>query len=116
MEDSGPLAWGGWAGGGVRRIKIGERKDWREIAEREGFTFHYMDGELYWAESACDAFTLEEVECGLEAPTEELHAMCLDLVAEAVTSDALMARLAIPEEQRTLIAATRRMKSPPRSR
>jgi glutathionylspermidine synthase len=38
--------------------------------------------------------------------------MCLDLVAEAVTSDALMARLAIPEEQRTFLAETWRLQSP----
>jgi glutathionylspermidine synthase len=39
------------------------------VAEREGFTFHYMDGELYWDESACYAFTMEEVERDLEEPT-----------------------------------------------
>jgi glutathionylspermidine synthase len=96
----------------MKRLNIGKRPDWREIAEREGFTFHYMDGELYWDESACYAFSLEEIERDLEAPTEELHAMCLDLVAEAVTSDALMARLAIPEEQRTFVAETWRLQSP----
>jgi len=96
----------------MRRLNIGERLDWRRIAEQEGFSFHYMDGELYWDESACYAFTLEEIERDLEGPTEELHAMCLDLVAEAVGSEQLMARLAIPEAQWNFIAETWRLKSP----
>ena len=96
----------------MRRLNIGERAGWREAAEREGFTFHYLDGEIYWDESACYAFTMEEIERELEEPTEQLHAMCLDLVDEAVGSEALMARLAIPEEQRDFVAETWRLKSP----
>jgi len=96
----------------MRRLKIGERPDWRGIAEREGFTFHHMDGEPYWDESACYAFTLREIEQELEDPTEELHFMCLDLVDEAVRSEELMARLAIPEAQWNFIAETWRLKSP----
>jgi glutathionylspermidine synthase len=96
----------------MRRLNIGARPDWREIAEREGFTFHYMDGELYWDESACYAFTLKQIEDELEAPTEELHAMCLDLVGEAARSEALLTRLAIPEAQWNFIAETWRLGSP----
>ncbi|HEY0115100.1 MAG TPA: glutathionylspermidine synthase family protein [Allosphingosinicella sp.] len=96
----------------MRRLNIGERAGWREAAEREGFTFHYLDGEIYWDESACYAFTMEEIERELEEPTEQLHAMCLDLVDEAVRSEALMARLAIPEEQRDFVAETWRLRSP----
>jgi glutathionylspermidine synthase len=96
----------------MRRLNIGARPDWREVAEREGFTFHNMDGQIYWDESACYAFTLKQIEEELEAPTEELHAMCLDLVDEAVKSEALLTRLAIPQEQWTFIAETWRLKSP----
>jgi glutathionylspermidine synthase len=96
----------------MRRLNIGERTDWREAAAREGFTFHYLDGEIYWDESACYAFTMDQIERDLEAPTEELHAMCLDLVDDAVRSEALMARLAIPEEVRDFVAETWRLKSP----
>jgi len=96
----------------MRRIAIGERPDWREIAEGEGFTFHYLDGEQYWDESAAYAFTMDEIEQGLEEPTEELHQMCLALVDEAVRSDELMARLAIPEPLRTFAAESWRLKSP----
>jgi len=96
----------------MRRIAIGERPDWREIAEGEGFTFHYLDGEQYWDESACYAFTLDEIEQGIEEPTEELHQMCLALVDEVVRSEELMERIAIPAEQRNFIAETWRWKSP----
>lgn len=96
----------------MRRMNIGVRPDWQAIAEREGFTFHYLDGELYWDESACYAFSLDEIERDIEAPTEELHAMCLDLVGDAVRSEELMARLAIPPEQWNFIAETWRMNSP----
>ena len=96
----------------MRRLNIGARPDWREIAQREGFTFHYMDGELYWDESACYAFTLRQIEDDLETPTEELHAMCLELVDEAARSEALLARLAIPEAQWNFIAETWRLGSP----
>lgn len=96
----------------MRRIPLQERPDWREIAAREGFTFHYLDGEIYWDETAAYAFTLDEIERALEAPTEELHAMCLALVDEAVRSDALMARLAIPEAVRDWVADSWRFGSP----
>ena len=96
----------------MRRIAIGERPDWREIAQAEGFTFHYLDGEQYWDESACYAFTLGEIEQGIEEPTEELHQMCLALVDEVVRSEELMDRIAIPPEQRNFIAETWRWKSP----
>ncbi len=82
----------------MRRIAIDERPDWRAQAERLGFVFHTIDGEPYWDERACYAFTLEEIERDIEAPTEALHAMALDLVAEVVESEALLERLAIPAE------------------
>jgi glutathionylspermidine synthase len=88
----------------MRRLKIGVRPDWREIAEREGFTFHYLDGELYWDESVAYAFTLDQIERDLEGPTEELHAMCLDLVDAATRSEELMTRLAIPAPFRDYVA------------
>ena len=88
----------------MRRIEIGERPGWREIAEAQGFTFHHEGGQRYWDERACYAFSLDEVERGIEAPTQELHQMCLDLVDEAVGSEKLMERLAIPPEMRDFIA------------
>jgi glutathionylspermidine synthase len=90
----------------VRRIAIGERSDWRGIAERHGFRFHTIAGEPYWDESAYYAFTLEQVERDIEAPTEALHAMAMALVAEVVESDALLERLAIPADYRELVRSS----------
>jgi glutathionylspermidine synthase len=84
----------------VNRIKIAERPGWRDRAEALGFTWHFADGRRYWDERAYYAFTLAEVEDGIEAPAADLHGMCLELVGEVVKSEALMARLAIPEAAR----------------
>jgi glutathionylspermidine synthase len=71
-----------------------------------------MDGRRYWDERAYYAFTLDEVERDIEGPAGELHAMCLDLVAEVVKSEELMARLAIPETARDDVADAWATKQP----
>lgn len=81
----------------MRRVAIPPRANWRERAEQSGFRFHTIDGEPYWDESAYYAFTLHQIEHDLEAPTEELHAMALDLVGAIVASEERMRRLDIPE-------------------
>ena len=81
----------------MKRISIQERPDWRATVEREGFNFHTIDGERYWDERAYYLFTEEQVTRDLEAPTQELHQMCLDAVARVVQSEELLTRLAIPE-------------------
>ncbi len=81
----------------MRRMATSERADWRELAERLGFKFHTIDGEPYWDESAYYQFTLEQIENDLEDPSEEIHAMCMDLVDRVVRDEALLSRLAIPE-------------------
>ena len=91
-------------GGGVRRIAIGERPGWQREAEAMGFTWHHEGGERYWDESAYYAFTLEQIERDIEAPTAELHAMCLDLVDAAMDSERIMDRLAIPPALRDYLA------------
>jgi glutathionylspermidine synthase len=88
----------------MRRQIIAERPDWRGIAERHGFTFHHNGGEKYWNEGAAYLFSLREIEEDIEAPSAEIHAMCLDLVGEVVASERLMERLAIPADMRDLVA------------
>jgi glutathionylspermidine synthase len=88
----------------MRRIKLAERPDWKETAEKVGFVFHTIDGERYWDETACYAFTLRQVEQDIEDPTTLIHEMAMDLVGEVVRSDSLMARLAIPEKHRDWVA------------
>ncbi len=96
----------------MERVVTGERPGWEDTAAAMGFTFHHMDGARYWDERAYYRFTLDEVEQGIEAPSGELHAMCLDLVAEVVGSDALMHRLAIPDAMRDVVAASWRARAP----
>jgi len=88
----------------MQRIKLTPRPDWQAKAEATGFTWHHVSGEQYWDEAAAYEFTLEEIEDGIEAPTAELHSMCLDLVDEAVQSERLMTLLDIPEAMRDYVA------------
>ena len=80
----------------MRRVPLAPRPDWRSIAEKNGFFFHHIDGEIYWDESAYYALTLEEIETGLEDPAQDLADMCRDLVADVVNSEELLEALAIP--------------------
>lgn len=96
----------------MRRIAIAPRPDWRGRAEQAGFAFHTIDGAPYWDESVFYAFTLDEIEQGIEDPTTELHAMALDLVDEIVGSERRMDQLAIPEPFRDWIAASWRAREP----
>ena len=71
----------------MRRIDCPERDDWRATAESAGFDFHTIDGERYWDERAYYAFTLDEIEREIEAPTAEIDAMCLELVGHAIDDE-----------------------------
>jgi glutathionylspermidine synthase len=88
----------------MQRIACPERDDWRATAENAGFDFHTIDGELYWDERAYYAFTLEEIERQIEAPTAEIDAMCLELVGKAVDDEKYLRRLNIPEAYWPLIS------------
>src|SRR4029077_15586410 len=81
----------------MQRIACSERDDWQATAESAGFDFHTIDGERYWDERAYYAFTLEEIERRIEAPTGEIDAMCLELVGHAVDDERYLRRLKIPE-------------------
>ena len=86
------------------RRTVDERPDWQFIAERNGFIFHHVDGELYWDERACWQFTLREVENEIEDPSTELYAMCLALVDDACADQQIMEKLAIPQPMWDVIA------------
>lgn len=90
----------------MRRIACEERPDWLERAEEVGFEFHTIDGERYWDERAYYAFTLDQIEKDIEAPTAALNEMCEQLVARAVDDERIMRRLAIPERFWNYIAAS----------
>jgi len=80
-----------------------ERPDWRDKARAVGFGFHEMYGEPYWQEGAAYAFSLEEIERRIEEPSEELHEMCMALVADVVEQEEQLRRLHIPEAYFDLI-------------
>jgi glutathionylspermidine synthase len=81
----------------MQRITCPERSDWRATAEETGFDFHTIDGERYWDERAYYAFSLDEIEDQIEAPSGEIDAMCLELVSNAVDDEDYLRRLKIPE-------------------
>ena len=81
----------------MRRITCPERDDWCATAEGAGFDFHTIDGERYWDERAYYAFSLDEIERQIEAPTGEIDAMCLELVGHAIDDERYLRRLKIPE-------------------
>jgi glutathionylspermidine synthase len=90
----------------MQRIPCPERADWRALAEKVGFVYHTIDDAPYWDETAYYAFTLEEIERDLEAPTSALDAMCRELVARAIADERIMRRLAIPPAYWNWIAAS----------
>ncbi len=90
----------------MRRVACEERADWRGIAEQTGFAFHTINGEPYWDERAYYAFTLEQIERDIEAPTAELDEMCRELVERAVADDRILKLLRIPPAFWNWIAAS----------
>lgn len=96
----------------MRRIAIAPRPNWQETAERYGFHFHTIDGASYWDESAYYAFSLQQIERDIEAPTAELHEMAMSLVGEVIRSESCMTRLAIPAQYWDWIADSWRKGQP----
>lgn len=80
------------------RCNIAPRGNWREQAQALGFVFHTINGEAYWVEDAYYQFSLKQIEDQVEAPSEELHQMAMDFVADAIGSEEVLTRLCIPRE------------------
>ncbi|WP_294640347.1 glutathionylspermidine synthase family protein [uncultured Aureimonas sp.] len=96
----------------MERRRIEPREGWQRTAEAVGFGFHEMYGEPYWLDDTYYRFSLAEIEAEIEAPTQALHALCLDLAAEVAASDALMSRLDIPPEQFDFVRRSFREREP----
>src|SRR6201994_386433 len=90
----------------MQSIACPERDDWQQTAEACGFDFHTIDGERYWDERGYYAFTLDEIEKKIEAPTGEIDAMCLELAGRAVDDEQIPNRLKIPQTFWALISAS----------
>ena len=61
--------------------------------ESQGFVFHSPDGEPYWDETAYYQFNLHQIENDLEAPTEELHQMTMDMVGDITRSEEMLTEM-----------------------
>src|SRR5438477_2943888 len=90
----------------MRRVDCLERDDWKQTAVTVGFDFHGLNDERYWDERAYYAFSLDEIERQIEGPTEEIDAMCVELVDRVVDDDEQLRRLKIPEAFWPLIASS----------
>lgn len=82
----------------MKRVNSTPRPGWKAFAQSVGFNFHTFDGEPYWDESAYYQFSLQQIEQGLEDPTEELHQMALDLVDDIVSDEQKLRQLQIPAQ------------------
>jgi glutathionylspermidine synthase len=88
----------------MRRVGLGARPDWQTQVERLGFAFHTIDGETYWDEGTAYAFTLEQIERDIEAPSEAIEQLCFAFIEKAIGDEATLSRLAIPEAHWSFIA------------
>lgn len=96
----------------MKRIPIAPRENLSARARETGFSFATIDGAPYWDESACYAFSLREIEDGLEAPSRELAALCLELVDRVVADERLLGMLAIPPHAFDLVRHSWRRRDP----
>jgi glutathionylspermidine synthase len=96
----------------MRRVSIGERPDWRDVAARNGFHFHTLNDSPYWDESHAYAFSLAEIEQDIEAASADLHALSLDFVDTAVEDARILASLQIPEHAWDVVRASWRRGDP----
>lgn len=79
----------------IRRA-LEPRREWQSKVEAAGMSYHTIDGDVYWDESACYRF--EAAEIGeLERATATLYDLCCQ-AAEAVIRNNRFAELRIPEQ------------------
>jgi len=94
----------------MRRETLVPRPDWPAKVEALGLDFHTTNGEPYWWESACYAFSAAEIDV-LEEATDTLHDLCLQAVEHVVTTGDF-AQLDIPEAYWEWVAASWRRRDP----
>lgn len=88
----------------MRRVTAPPRLNWRRDVEELGFTYHTIDGDLYWDEGGWYEFSLVEIE-EIEAATNTLHEMCLQAV-QVVLDDDRFDEFRIPPAFRDWIRAS----------
>lgn len=88
----------------MRRVTARPRLNWRREVEELGFTYHTIDGDVYWDEAGWYEFSLAEIE-EIETATNALHEMCLQAV-QVVLDDDRFDEFRIPPAFREWIRAS----------
>ncbi len=70
----------------MKRVKISPRENWRAKVEQLGFSYHTLDGAIYWDETAYYEFSYEQV-AQLERSTTELYRLCLLAVDHVIRNN-----------------------------
>jgi glutathionylspermidine synthase len=96
----------------MRRVATQPRANLAARARELGFDFVESNGEPYWNESVYYSFTLAEIEDQLEAPSNELASLSLDLVNRIIGDQRALERLKIPRHAWDLIAESWRRREP----
>jgi glutathionylspermidine synthase len=85
----------------MERIMTPPRFDWQEKVESNGMSYHTIDGQSYWDETAYYRFSSSEID-ELESATNELHELCIK-AAEHVITGRLYDKMQIPPQAVPLI-------------
>ncbi len=85
----------------MHRISIDPRPNWQKRVEDKGLLHHTLRGETYWDETAAYQLSSYEVDT-LEAATNALQQMCLDLVQEVI-DEQQFGLFMIPKEFENLV-------------
>ena len=96
----------------MKRLHSPVRPDLQRQIDEAGFNFAHANGRPYWNEAARYEFTLEEIEAGIEQPTNELYALCRELVDRAVDDERLLMKLGLPPALHDRARASWRAREP----
>ena len=94
----------------MKRHSIPARDNWREKVEKLGFSYHTLDGAIYWDESAYYEFNYKQVGI-LEQATNELYRLCLEAVGHVIEND-LLDLFLVPGEFMPLVKESWKLRSP----
>lgn len=94
----------------MKRVLCQPRENWPSRLEAMGFDYHTLDGDPYWSEGVCYHFSATEID-QLEAVTQELHDMCLDLV-DSTVSDGRYEAFSLSDKAASLVEQSWKAREP----
>ena len=89
----------------MKRKLFTPRPNWQQEHENIGFDYYNLpslDGSIYWSEGVAYEFTLKQIEA-LEDAANELHQMCIQIVAEMIQKGNYPEYFQIPQNAIALI-------------